>query len=94
MKCYKCPTLVGPGHAEWHCEHLIPRADGGSDEADNLYPICIPCHKPKTANDVKWIAKGKRVRAKHEGIWQSSRPMPGSRRSPFKRKMNGKIEKR
>ena len=28
----------------WHIDHSIPRAKGGSDHLNNLYPACIPCN--------------------------------------------------
>lgn len=96
MKCYRCPTLVGPSLGEWEADHLIPIADGGGDglDGENLYPCCIPCHREKTKADVKWIAKGKRVRDKHLGLRQSKRPMPGSKRSRFRKRMDGTVEER
>lgn len=36
----------------WHVDHSIPRAKGGSNHLNNLYPACIPCNlaKSKSAN--------------------------------------------
>jgi hypothetical protein len=52
------------------------------------------CHKVKTASDVSEIAKGKRMRERNLGIKRSARPMPGSRASGLKRKMDGSVERR
>lgn len=30
-------------------DHIIPKAEGGQDEDDNLQSICITCHQLKTA---------------------------------------------
>jgi hypothetical protein len=31
----------------WHIEHSIPRACGGTDHINNLYPACIGCNLDK-----------------------------------------------
>lgn len=31
----------------WHVEHSIPRAKGGTDHLNNLYPACIKCNMEK-----------------------------------------------
>lgn len=35
-------TRVGP---EWHVDHVIPCAEGGTDDPDNLRLLCGRCHK-------------------------------------------------
>ena len=34
-------------------DHILPRADGGGYEIENLQGICKPCHSKKTVQDVK-----------------------------------------
>ena len=36
-----------------HVDHIVPKADGGTDELSNLQCICLPCHKKKTARERK-----------------------------------------
>ncbi|SRR5713226_9558272 len=31
----------------WHVEHSVPRAKGGTDHGNNLYPACISCNLEK-----------------------------------------------
>ncbi|WP_420559750.1 HNH endonuclease [Tepidicaulis sp.] len=31
----------------WEVEHSVPRASGGSDRLNNLYPACISCNRAK-----------------------------------------------
>ena len=38
-------------------DHIISKANGGTDDRENLQPICTPCHDAKTARDA-----GKTVR--------------------------------
>ncbi len=33
------------------CDHIIPKSAGGSDDVENLQPICRACHKRKTARE-------------------------------------------
>lgn len=32
-------------------DHIIPKAQDGTDDMDNLQSICEPCHKIKTAEE-------------------------------------------
>lgn len=56
------------------------------------------CHRGganKTRDDVRVIAKAKRVEARHLASRTPSRnPMPGSRASGIRKRMNGTVEKR
>jgi len=42
----------------WEVEHSNPRAKGGSDHLNNLYPACISCNRSKGASTTK-IARNK-----------------------------------
>lgn len=91
--CYKCGQKLR-GDA-WEAEHPQARELGGSDAIEDLRPICIPCHKPKTAKDKAVIAKVKRIRDKHIGATVKSRSSFSTNRdSKWKKKMNGKVELR
>lgn len=97
MDCHVCGRMIAPALDEWHADHVTPRADGGSDDIANLAPICAgkgSCHAEKTAKDVKSIAKGKRVSDSVYGVKRSSRAMPGSRGSEWKKKMDGSVVRR
>lgn len=32
-------------------DHIVPKAEGGSDERDNYQGACDPCHRAKTAEE-------------------------------------------
>mgnify|MGYP000007543654 CR=1 FL=1 len=82
-----CKILAG---AEY--DHETPCELGGDNSLGNCRCLCPKCHRLKTSTaDVPRIAKAKRQEAKHKNAeTKSSNPIPGSRRSPFKRLMSGK----
>ncbi|MBI1243774.1 MAG: HNH endonuclease [Alphaproteobacteria bacterium] len=46
-----CRPCHGEGRvvAAIDVDHIVRRADGGTDDRSNLQPICTDCHKAKTA---------------------------------------------
>lgn len=80
---------------EGHYDHILPDALGGEPTADNCQLLCKVCHGAKTKEDVGRIRKADRQRDKHTGAHKgSSNPLPGSRASKWKRKMNGEVVRR
>jgi 5-methylcytosine-specific restriction protein A len=45
--CALCPRVWQP-HRD-HIDHRIPREQGGSNDESNLQPLCLECHRAKTA---------------------------------------------
>src|SRR5215218_7307538 len=33
----------------WHVEHSVPRAKGGTDHLNNLFPACVKCNCDKSS---------------------------------------------
>ena len=92
--CYLCKMAIQP-REPWEAEHPTPHAIGGSDQLQDLLPVHVKCHATKTKNDVREIAKTKRIHAKHIGAHRSqSRPMPGTKRSGWRHLFSGKWERR
>jgi 5-methylcytosine-specific restriction protein A len=92
--CYLGNHKILPGTL-WHLEHPECLADGGTDDPAQLKLACEKCHRLKTGIEATRRAKEKRVFNKHFGVKEpKGRPIPGSRRSPWKRKINGKTERR
>jgi len=52
---YVCQPCKRNNHTTMATEvdHVIPQAEGGSDDETNLQAICDPCHKAKTADEAK-----------------------------------------
>jgi 5-methylcytosine-specific restriction protein A len=42
-------TCVLCGAPATEVDHVVPRAEGGTDELTNLRSLCEPCHKAETA---------------------------------------------
>lgn len=45
------------------CDHVIPKANGGTDTLNNVQGICAPCHKAKTELEAAQ-AQGRRIKAR------------------------------
>lgn len=91
MVCHLNKCIIDPVRKRWRADHIRRHAEGGEDTPENLWPICEECDiNFKAPNDTTEVAKGKRVSDQHFGIKVSrGPPMPGSRRSRFKKKMDG-----
>lgn len=96
-RCHVCGRKLRSGDT-WQLDHVIALEVGGTDTLDNLAPCCSWCHKGKTAED---HGKAAKVRAVAVACilplgqrQKKSRPMPGSKRSGFKKKMNGEVVRR
>lgn len=74
----------------------VPAALDGPGTLDNCRVLDPKCNRPITyETDIPAIAKSKRIEAKRLGLTKrSGRPMPGSRASGLKRKMNGEVVRR
>lgn len=94
----RCAGCGGAIDGTFDIDHVIPLAIGGADDRSNYQALCEPCHDRKThghGGDISRAAKAKRVHAKHTGTWRPTRrPIPGHKGDRWKRKLNGKTERR
>lgn len=91
--CESCTAKLFPGNIQY--DHQIPDALGGAPTLDNCKVLCRTCHRSKTSTaDQPRIAKMKRQRDKNSGAKRSSSPMPGSKRSGIRKRMDGTVERR
>lgn len=54
--CRACAT-VDRVSATVIADHIVPKAEGGTDERSNYQGLCEPCHRRKTAREA---ARGRR----------------------------------
>lgn len=75
--CWLCKLKIA-ADAPYDIDHQVSREIGGSDEDENLAPAHKDCHKAKTKQDVKAIAKSNRIRRdlNPETRRKGSRPIP------------------
>lgn len=98
-KCHICGSKIAPTQ-RWDVEHVIPRELEGTEAPmdENLQPAHQDCHKPKTAEDARHIAKAKRMRQRESGIARQARQkIPGSRGTGYRVRLTSdgpKVEKR
>lgn len=93
--CHICGGKIHGATERWEISHEIPLELGGADDDENRKLAHYKCHRTQTAQvDIPRIAKAKRTHVKHIGAKRSSRPMVGSRRSPWKRKLDGTVVRR
>src|ERR1700753_2350140 len=88
----RCNASLSRG-VEFH--HDLEAEFGGDNSLANCVCACIPCHRFVTKLGIRAIRKSDRIRDKATGAMPRSRnPMPGSRASGWKKKMNGTAERR
>jgi 5-methylcytosine-specific restriction protein A len=94
-KCESCSVKIRPGVGPEY-DHIIPDAVDGGNDLSNCKVLCFNCHGIKSdTKDKPEIAKTKAIRDKHTNAFvKSGPPMQGSKRSGWKKKMNGQVEKR
>lgn len=87
----RCNCTLGVGV---QFDHIISDSSGGEPTLDNCAAVCLPCHGWKSRNvDTPKAAKIKRQSDAHLGIKKSSNPLPGSRASGIRKRMNGTVER-
>jgi 5-methylcytosine-specific restriction protein A len=92
--CHITGRKIAPGE-KWELDHVVALINGGENRESNLAPALVAAHKAKTAQDVAQKAKDARVRGKHIGAAPAPRrPLPGSKASGWKVKLDGTRERR
>lgn len=92
--CKLCGGKIDGVRERWIVEHIIPLALGGEDAEGNMAPAHEGCALAKTfgkSGDIAKAAKAKRAKSKHLGIKISKNPLPGSKGSKWKKKIDGSV---
>lgn len=93
--CDSCGIKIVAGNGP-NYDHRIADGLGGEPTMENCDVLCRNCHGAKTAErDVPAIAKAKRIEKRAAGAERRrSRPIPGSKASGLRKKMDGTVERR
>lgn len=89
--CVVCGQIVDGVRERWIVEHIRALELGGADELENMGPAHEACGREKTCDDHARTARAKRQKIRHLGAAVIARPLPGSRTSALKRKINGMV---
>jgi hypothetical protein len=89
--CVICDRRIGSVRDCWIVEHIRALELGGPDEIQNHGPTHEACGRAKTRGDHARAAEAKRQKLRHLEAAVVARPMPGSRVSALKRKVDGKV---
>lgn len=81
-RCACCPREARVGF----CDHVIGRAEGGSDGIDNLQWLCKGCHEAKTREEIKRGHERRAARGRFEdpGGLPSPHPRHGGSGGPWR----------
>lgn len=89
--CCICGGKIDGVREMWD-EHVNPLWLDGDNKAENRAPAHAKCARQKTAAEATDRAKVRSIAEKHFGAHRpKTKPMPGSRRSKWKRKMSGEV---
>lgn len=92
--CHVSGRKVRPGET-WDLDHVVSLINGGEHREFNLAPALKAPHKEKTKGEMQEKSSVYHKKAKNLGIsLKKKKPMPGSKASGWKRKMDGTIVRR
>lgn len=92
--CERCRgKIVGGNGPEYH--HIKDAWVGGSNDPENCLLLCRKCHQTITSKEtVPQVAKTKRIANKRANIKPKGRPLPGTKASGLRKRMDGTVERR
>lgn len=90
--CEDCGQKLFPGNIEY--DHAREDFFEGEPTLDNCVVLCRGCHRVKTAAMRPIVDKTRRQAAKNAGIKAKSSPLPGSKASGWRKRMDGTVERR
>ncbi len=57
-QCQACGVVIAGGRG-LHVDHVVPKAEGGTDLVANLQTLCRPCHSRKTVAEQGGVGQNK-----------------------------------
>jgi len=57
-QCQECGVVIAGGRG-LHVDHVVPKAEGGTDLVANLQTLCRPCHSRKTTAEQGGVGHAK-----------------------------------
>jgi 5-methylcytosine-specific restriction protein A len=93
-KCHITGRKIRAGEA-WEVEHVIALRDEGENRESNMAPALTGAHRQKTAEENSERADVSRKRRNHTGIKTRSpwKPLPGTKASGLRKRMDGSVER-
>jgi hypothetical protein len=94
-RCAKCTRKIPAGETPQY-DHILALCNSGQNRESNIQLLCEWCHSAKTKTDVAEKSLAYRKMSSHIGITRKpkGRPMPGTRASGIRRRLNGTVERR
>lgn len=90
----RCNAKLFSGNTEY--DHILECARGGANDLGNCVVSCAPCHRLKTKKNRPAVDKTRRQSDMAKGIRtreRKGRPLPGTRASGIRKRMDGTVEK-
>lgn len=88
-----CRRRIRSGE-KWDADHAVALCNGGEHRENNLRPLLREHHKSKTREDLAIKSRTYKSRKRNLGIRKARwRPMPGTRASGIRKRMDGSIER-
>lgn len=92
VMCSNCGSSEMIGDV--HLDHHLALVDGGAHEVENLRPICIVCHKEKSAREHVANCKAKRLLKKHSNPTPQGTMKSAGFNKAWTKKMDGTVIRR
>lgn len=94
-QCEACGVKIRAGMGP-HYDHVRPTFFNDDASLENCAVLCKTCHASKTTDqDRPAIDRARRLHEKAIGAREKrSRPLPGSKASGWRKKMDGTVERR
>jgi hypothetical protein len=88
--CEVCLIYIEPGQGPEY-DHRVEAVLGGEATLKNCIVSCVPCHRAKTRERAPVLAKTARLERDRAGIQANGAIIPGSKKSAWKKRIDGTV---